>query len=133
MYCKKCGAENKDDAKYCVVCGEVLVPESKENEVVVAGNPGEPKKVWEVFGRLGYEFGKWSLIFCWTLIFIEISVVGIIFSILAKNKSVNNKEKAEKGLKWSIIATIISFVLTMIISIVVGVVVGIKYAEGFEY
>jgi len=30
VYCTKCGAENKDDARYCVKCGAPLYPSKEE-------------------------------------------------------------------------------------------------------
>lgn len=33
VYCSKCGAKNKDDAKKCAKCGETLYPPSLEKEI----------------------------------------------------------------------------------------------------
>lgn len=33
VYCSKCGAKNKDDAKICVKCGEGLYPPSVEKAI----------------------------------------------------------------------------------------------------
>lgn len=43
MYCTKCGAENQQDARFCVACGEVLSTESSniENGTIVLNRGNE--------------------------------------------------------------------------------------------
>ena len=114
MYCKNCGTELREDALYCNHCGEsvTVTPE------VVSGMKETPK-VWDVFSKIGFIGG----IICFICSFIPILNImacsfGIPFIVLSalgkKTSNLVNYQKAAKGLKFSIAATIIGFVTWII-------------------
>jgi len=55
VYCAKCGAQNKDEAKFCINCGAALYPEKKieKREETCFG---EPEKRMEE-GCFGLPYG----------------------------------------------------------------------------
>jgi len=115
--CSKCGAENKDEAKYCSECGADLVTSSittsnvNSNSSEKTGDDGKP---WPTFAKLGKTFGIISLALCWIpYSMFYLGGIGIVFSCLGK-WSKSNREQAEKGFNMSLISVILNFVLSIV-------------------
>jgi len=90
IYCTKCGAENKDDAKYCIKCGAPLGGERREKEEreereMCFGAP-VPTSFWGIF--IGAIIILWGLsmllhIEAWPLIIIALGIM-ILISVLTR-------------------------------------------------
>jgi len=103
VYCTKCGAENKDDAKYCIKCGASLWEERRERErpekyekhekeereerEMCFGAP-VPRSFWGIF--IGLIIILWGLSMllhfeAWPLIIIALGIL-ILISVLTRPK-----------------------------------------------
>jgi len=88
VYCTKCGAENKDEAKYCVKCGGPLWGEGREKEEreereMCFGAP-IPRSYWGIFIGLIIILWGFSMLLrveAWPLIIIALGIL-ILVSIL---------------------------------------------------
>jgi len=100
VYCTKCGAENKDDAQYCIKCGAPLWGERRERERAEKHEKEEreeremcfgapvPRSFWGIF--IGVIIILWGLsmllrIEAWPLIVIALGIL-ILISILTRPK-----------------------------------------------
>ncbi|MDR2827959.1 MAG: zinc ribbon domain-containing protein [Acholeplasmatales bacterium] len=132
MYCKHCGTKVLDDALFCPSCGKVLQETvSKEQNVVYYEDKKVPK-VWEVFSNIGYNFGKWTLIFCWVPIlnislFLCIAIYGLVFSILGTTKAKVNRQKAKSGIIFSSIAMVAILFLYFLYLLCFGSLLNIRF------
>lgn len=50
MFCKKCGAENTDDSRFCDKCGNSLAPAAKKPEKALSGAAGSKKNILIICG-----------------------------------------------------------------------------------
>lgn len=118
-FCKNCKHSIPDDSKFCPFCGEEVVIEA---EVVGEEKPQEERnaKCWHVFASVGDVLGLITLITCWLPYSWIIGIYGIVFAILGK-RAKPHEEKADRGLRRSIIGTIISFVLFIVTIITIAV------------
>lgn len=145
MYCRKCGHQLKDDAKFCSFCGEKVVSEEETVEVV---EEGEEKVVfvdenkervevntpvysnkaergpWKTFAKVGQILGIvficLSVIPALNYISLIFSEIGIVLSALGL-KSKENKGKATTGLVLNIVAFVLSIILYFVYLIVLEI------------
>lgn len=128
MICKKCGAEF-DEGKFCPVCGNEVIGEKVETEVVdvtpnneTVNNNSKHEKLWSTFANIGFIIGIIAFVASFILPYAVLSfdvvvIASIVFSCLGK-KSFNNSKKAKKGLGFSIAALIISIVLSIVYALI---------------
>lgn len=109
MFCKNCGTELKENAVFCHQCGESISPE------IVEETKNESPKVWNIFSKIGFVGG----LICFITSFIPYigfasAFMAINFIVLsALGKKTTNLffyNKAKKGLKFSIAASIIGLI-----------------------
>ena len=141
MFCKYCGKELPDDAKFCPNCGARLEDEVIPNEVTfVETSPEQPTetpkstKVWDVFAKIGLTLGIINMSMCllfaigfnnvtlqslsYIATFTEsCGIPGIIFSALGK-KSLFHRSKGVAGMILSIISVIVEILLMLIYLII---------------
>ncbi len=95
MICRNCGAECRDDAKFCNVCGATIEAGAPAYEApTYAAEPvaaAEPNKVMVIIGMaLGIASAVFGMFACclWWMAFLGIpcGIVGLIFSMNAKNE-----------------------------------------------
>ena len=106
MQCDYCGARVDATATRCPDCGELI----KKDEVEIKKE--KHQKVWDVFAKLGFILGiiSFALSFLSFLGYaVSLGVVPIVFSALGF-KSLKNKDKAKRGLGFSIASLAITFV-----------------------
>lgn len=127
MKCNYCGADNKEDAKFCASCGaELKETKKKETKVEVQEVKTEPVKVEKDTGvkdgkaTASLVLGICSLII-WCLTF-PLSLIGLILGIASKEKS--GKRTAgivinAIGLFFSIICIIIVFMFGAAINVAI--------------
>ncbi|MFA6755756.1 MAG: zinc-ribbon domain-containing protein [Bacilli bacterium] len=106
MYCKNCGKEIKDDAKYCPYCGT----ESSHNmsDVIngeVVKNPNDVKKSNKSGSYDGISIAAFVCALC------GIGILGIIFGAIGIN---NTKDNAKKGQGFAIAGLIIGICVTAV-------------------
>lgn len=132
MFCKNCGAEIADDAKFCGNCGMELSAEAEKtkksepspfaSQPLPHNIPGINPMAWIVFSIL-------EILFCCSVI---PGIVGLIFSIIAESrKNQGNFAEAEANLKVAKIACWVGVGL-FIVSLVVFTVFGFA-AEMLAY
>ena len=121
MYCKYCGKELPEDAKFCPSCGKSI--DAKNESVVYETTPAytlpkEPK-VWITFAKIGKVLGVISIAICWIpmLTLSTVGIPGIVFSALGKKSKLYNNE-AHTGFTLSLLGTIISGVVYFLIFII---------------
>ena len=89
MYCKQCGAENNDNAKFCSECGAELVHVTQPGKFTGSSGDTQGKSTAEV--ALG--FGIASVVFLsfgiGALISIACGIVGLILASSAKKAGFN--------------------------------------------
>lgn len=126
MYCRHCGKELTDDAKFCPNCGTSTQEEVRDpftsNEHFNAPNEvveDKPPKVWTVFSVIGKVLGIVCL--CASIIpYVNIfamagGIFGIVFSCLGrKAKTQATDNNCRIGLILSIIAVALSLVMIII-------------------
>lgn len=127
MFCRNCGKENEDGARFCFDCGAQLAPVevtstsfSDDSANVAETGP------WRVFAKIGRVFGIISIstfwlfgVFGWAF-----GVPGIILSALGK-KSNANYDIARSGLKLAIWGTVLGFLIYLAIIAVYYVIYGV--------
>ena len=127
MYCKYCGKEIADDAKFCPNCGaginqETIQPVTQVNDEPSQQKPAKKDNVgFIICAILGLVLGILSIVLFWDrLIIILICIPGIILSCIGI-KSKTFKAAAIIGLVFSIIGTIMAcFALLLYNAVVVG-------------
>ena len=126
MYCKNCGKENSNDAKFCSYCGHELEHDEIKVEIVDdygSTNKGEEAKCWAIFAQVGKILGIISLACCWIPgLGSATGIHGIVFSALGRR---SEKEIAKVdsilGLKLSIIGTALSVTFSIVYAIVAAI------------
>lgn len=125
MYCKNCGKEIDNDAKFCPNCGTAAqqAPISTENsEAACVVEEDKPPKVWTVFSKIGKILGivclATSLIPYLNIFSLTFGIAGIVMSCLGrKAKTQETDNNCSLGLKLSIVAVAVSFVMIIVYSI----------------
>lgn len=141
MFCKYCGKELPDDAKFCPSCGVRIETIVVEAEPIIDDEPlvqptEKPKstKVWDVFARIGLILGIINMATCllfalgfknvtltnltYVATFIEsCGVPSIIFSALGK-KSLYHRTSGAAGMILGIISVVVEFLLLCIYMII---------------
>ncbi len=131
MFCKNCGAENKEGSKFCTSCGTELVvdkkkttkeevKEEKKEEKVVEAKPVQPattktsEKVTDGKATASLVLGICSfVIFClmWPL-----SLIGMILGLASKERS----GKRTAGVVINITALVLSTLATIMVFLPFG-------------
>ena len=129
MFCKYCGAEVEEGAKFCSFCGNSL-EEKKEKkdevlndvmtedvETIEAKSEDSPAKVWKIFAKISKILGIVSIatFFIPLVSFVTTGVVGVVLGVLggrAKDKEADDWRKI--GINLSIIGAALSFVFYII-------------------
>lgn len=121
MYCKYCGKELSDTARFCPSCGRMVEEESIYSDVEVIGGQVIHKdpKVWQIFAKIGFVFGIINICLCWIplLNLSLLGIPGIVFGALGK-KSKYYYGKASTGFILSLVGTILSFVAYIVVIII---------------
>ncbi len=114
MFCKYCGEEITEGAKYCSSCGQPVDNNididftKKEEGPVVDTGP------YKVFAIIGYVYGFASLAFCWCPYMFFAMIPGIVLACLGTNsKDETKRNQAATGRTLTIIATAINVILTI--------------------
>ncbi len=135
MYCHRCGAQNPDEAQYCMKCGQVIVGFS-----VAAGARGtmEQQSDAETYQRIGDTVGRpdvpshliaavlitiFSSLCCCNPVGFIFGVVAVIYASqvdtkLAEGNMAGAKESSKKAKTWCWIAIIAILALTILYFIV---------------
>lgn len=117
-FCKNCGANIDDLAVMCPTCGTNV----KTQNIVT-----EPKK-----GNLNIGLLIWSIInmtICCSLFSLPLGIVGLVFTLMAKNKPTIEEEK--KAIKVAMICNLIGTILAVILTII-GIVFIISNPDFFD-
>lgn len=130
MYCKNCGKELMDGIKFCPECGEAIVEEKEfsefEPEVEII-NEETPKvhvpRCFTIFGKIGFGLGLAGFICSFIPLIcyvgIELSTIGLVFSILGK-RDPELAIKTKKGRIFSILGLSIGFVMSIVSVLLFG-------------
>lgn len=141
MFCKNCGKENIDGAKFCAVCGAEMTVAEVQPNVKAAPQPqyqpaqpyyNNPVVPGKGMGIAGMILGIVSLaLFCFWYLALPCGITGIILSALAVNKAkaagIKNS-MATAGVICSAIA--LGLAVLFILLVVIGV-IGIASASSF--
>lgn len=128
MVCKKCGAEF-DEGNFCPICGNNEFVDEYDVDNASSNNAiSNNENLWSKFANIGYIIGLITFICSFVLpIFVPVApIAGIVFSSLG-NKSALNKDKAKKGLGFSIAALIISSILSVVFSSILNIILNLPY------
>jgi len=74
MFCTNCGAENKDDAKFCVKCGQTI------SEVPGGGKPSTAKVLKDEFSQKGAGFFQALFDFSFTD-FVTSKIIKLLYGL----------------------------------------------------
>jgi len=74
MFCTNCGAENKDDAKFCVKCGQTI------SEVPGEGRPSTAKVLKDEFSQKGVGFFQALFDFSFTE-FVTSKIIKLLYGL----------------------------------------------------
>lgn len=127
MFCKYCGKEIAEDAKFCPNCGSGVNQENTPAPVQLSVDSNPPKQnhgdkvILIICAIFGLVLGILSIVFFWDrLIIILTCIPGIIMSCIGI-KSKTFKAAAIIGLVFSIIGTIMAcFALLLYNTVVIG-------------
>ena len=134
MFCAKCGAENREDSKFCVSCGESLnrTEEIDETVEVVKAEPvievqAEPKKniASMVMGIVATALGGFSL--CMFYAGFPFAIAAMIVGSIGKSKGATPHKLTTVGF-WLGLGGLISSILWLIGYIVFVVALTASYA-----
>ena len=127
MYCKKCGKELADDARFCPSCGEEQTPTTFEDPFTATVIPEveekKPLRVWSIFARVGKILG---IVAAATsvipfLIGLQVGIFGIVFSCLGRKALTEEAYRSCKlGLILSIVGTVVSLISYVILIVSLG-------------
>ena len=134
MFCKRCGKELLEGAKFCPECGETVVVEEPTVEVCDCGEPVENKphvpKCFTVFGKIGYPLSIVTFVCSFIpflcMISVEIGVIALVFSILSK-RDPQMEAKSKKGKIFSILGLIFGFIMCIVTGVIMGL-LGMDYS-----
>ena len=124
MYCKYCGEEIHEGAKFCQNCGheledihDVTLDFTKKEEGPVADTGP-----YKVFAIVGYVSGFISLALCWVPFMFVYSIIGLVLACLGTSSlNPERKNQARIGRNLSIIGISISIIVTLILIIFIVV------------
>ena len=77
MYCRKCGAQNRDDASFCFHCGAPLHSNSDNSQNTNQSSPAQPAAAWNVPVR--------SIPLCIVLSIVTCGIYGIYWFVCLAN------------------------------------------------
>lgn len=142
MYCRQCGKELNEDARFCPACGAKVYQETDSNSygstysdpfttATATEIEDKPAKCWSVFALVGKILGIIAIVICWLPLYGAMAgVPGIVFSCLGRKAIDDNAIRNRTiGLKLAIAGTVISVVLYIILACIVG---GSALRELFE-
>jgi hypothetical protein len=112
MICNNCHTEIDSNSVYCLICGKKV--DESDLELVRKNE----SKIWSVFANIGYKTGKFSLIFCFLISIAYFGYVSIVICALGM-QSTTQFEKAQKGLKFSIISVVLNHIILTIVAITI--------------
>ena len=133
-FCKNCGAELPDDAKFCTSCGapaqenETVKATPVVNETVYTETPAPKERTLNV-GMLVFSIINMAL-YCGVVF----GIISLIMTILAKNADTDESERSK--LKTAKILNIIGIIITSVLALlyvvifVFSVLLGISEASG---
>ena len=142
MYCKKCGKELVEGARFCSECGEPApinkTFEGLTNEEQMVEEPAyvdpyaepveEPVKkhvprCFTVFGNVGYILALVGFICSFIPVICvstyQASLVGLVFSILGK-RDPELANKTKKGRVFGILGLVFGFIMIIVTILVLG-------------
>lgn len=134
MYCKHCGKELNQDARFCPACGaeqntyDDPFTSTEVNEVVEP----KPARVWSIFSKIGRIMGIVAIATSWIpyLIGLTIGIAGIVFSCLGRKAKTDIAEDNYRlGLKLSIAGIVVSVVSFIIFIVIYAVVLGVAISQ----
>lgn len=132
MYCRHCGKELNDEARFCPACGAKQFEESPQSQgsmyddsfttATATEIEDKPAKCWSVFAKVGKILGIIAIAICWLPMYGALAgVPGIVFSCLGRKaidaEAISNRSL---GLKLSIAGTVISVVWFIILVCILG-------------
>ena len=117
MFCRSCGAELADDAKFCTSCGA-----STAEEEIVAKEPASPTAAQRSFSAKAIAGFVLSLVGI-IIAALPCGILGIIFSALAL-REIPVKQQRDNGLAIEgLIVSIVDLVFWLITIIINGAVI----------
>ena len=130
MYCRHCGKELNDEARFCPACGAKQFDESNQYQGSTYDDPfttateieDKPAKCWSVFAKVGKILGIIAIAICWLPLYGALAgVPGIVFSCLGR-KAIDDEAVRNRslGLKLSIAGAVISVVWYIVLIIILG-------------
>lgn len=139
MYCKYCGAQISDDARFCQACGRAQDMTSAKAEkdpfdeqekawgdpTVTAQNDSVDLAAKKRREGLAIETLTWGIVSLALTLFASFFILGFIFSFIAKKKA--NQYETEFGesddirVRLGRIFGTISFIMGLVLSIIVGI------------
>lgn len=96
MYCKNCGKEVSDDAKYCPSCGTPLNVETNSNDL-------NPSKLWALLGFF-------------------IPLAGLILYLIWEKEKPNTARLCGKGALISVIVGAITSVVAVVLLVILAII-----------
>lgn len=131
MYCRNCGKELDEDARFCPNCGaeQESFAQTETVYTTAAVVEDKPPRVWSVFSTIGKVLGivclATSLIPYINYFSFCFAIVGIVMSCLGRKAKTEEADKnCSLGLKLSIAATVISFVMMIMYPVIFIIVLG---------
>ena len=140
MYCKNCGKEIGEEAKFCPNCGTSQNMEQQPFTATEASYEvveDKPAKCWTVFSIVGKVLGivclSTSVIPYINIFSFCFAIAGIVMSCLGRRAQTEATDKnCSLGLKLSIAAVVVSFVMLIVYIIAFGGVLFGIYEGLFE-
>lgn len=120
-FCKNCGNELPDDAKFCTSCGapaqenETVTATPVVNETVYTETPAPKERSLNV-GMLVFSIINMAL-YCGVVF----GIISLIMTILAKNADTDESEHSK--LKTAKILNIIGIIITSVIALLYAVII----------
>ena len=122
MYCRNCGKELDENARFCPNCGANIQSNAQPSVTAVEAEEDRPAKVWTVFSIIGKILGivclATSLIPFLNFFSLSFGIAGIVMSCLGrKAKTEETDRNCRLGLILSIIAVAVSLVAIIVYNV----------------